>query len=51
MLMPVFLNLHCFEKYRANGYVQIEDDAVKEDVAKVINEFQEIIKTLKSGIL
>ena len=51
MLMPVFLNLHCFEKYRANGSVQIEDDAVKEDVAKVINEFQEIIKTLKSGIL
>ena len=34
----------------ASGYVQIEDDAVKEDVAKVINKFKEIIKTLKSGI-
>ena len=27
----------CFEKY---GYVEIEDDAVKEDVAKVIHEFE-----------
>ena len=30
----------CFQKYRANGYVEIEDDAVKENVAKAIHEFE-----------
>ena len=41
--MPAF---HCFEKYIANGYVQSEDDAVKEYAARVIHEFEEIIKNL-----
>ena len=49
--MPAFLNFRCFEKYRVNGYVQIEDDVLKEDVAKVIWELEEIVKNLKSGTI
>ena len=46
--MLAFLNSHCLKKHgKWLKIVQSKEDAVKEDVAKVIHEFEESIRNKK----